>query len=79
MNCSFNRKRLNENPLPPSIQPTKDQQRHHIMDDITHGQWSKNHYDDDNNKNSQSNDDISDPYRMQQTFRKIARKLSRNL
>ncbi len=81
MSWSFNRKRLNEDIS--SFTLSKDKQDYyHVMDDITHGQWSKNHYDDNNNNNflnhSQS-EDILDPYSMQQNFRKIANKLSRRL
>ena len=53
------------------------------MDDITHGQWSKNHYNNDDNdyddRNSILNDEILDPYTTQKSFRKIANKLSRRL
>jgi hypothetical protein len=76
MSESFNRKSLNKNPLPPSMRPTKAKQ--HVMDDITHGQWSKKQYDDDDNNYIQS-DDILDPYSMQKNFRKMANKLSRSL
>jgi hypothetical protein len=51
-----------------------------VMDDITHGQWSKNHYNnDDNDRNSILNDEILEPYTTQKSFRKIANKLSRRL
>ena len=53
-----------------------------VMDDITHGQWSKNHYNNDDNYydlNSILNDEILDPYTTQKSFRKIANKLSRRL
>jgi hypothetical protein len=62
------------------------------MDDITHGQWNKNHYNSNNNNNDDDgsmeyyhtdpsipNDDILDPYTMQKSFRKMAKKLSRRL
>ena len=54
------------------------------MDDITHGQCSKNHYNNDDNdyyddRNSILNDEILDPYTTQKSFRKIANKLSRRL
>jgi hypothetical protein len=48
------------------------------MDDITHGQWSKNHYNDDYD-DPRLNDDILDPYTTQKSFRKIAKKLSKGL
>jgi hypothetical protein len=53
-----------------------------IMDDITYGQWSKKHYnndDDYDDHNNILNDEILDPYTMQKSFRKIAKKLSRRL
>ena len=54
-----------------------------VMDDITHGQWSKNHYNNDDNSyedlNNILNDEILDPYATQKSFRKIANKLSRRL
>ena len=57
-------------------------EKQNVMDDITHGQWSKNHYNDnyDNDHDStQNNEDILDPYTMQRSFRKIAKKLSKRL
>ena len=83
MSWSFNRKRVNEH-ISSSFMLFKDKQdyyHHHVMDDITHGQWSKNHYDDDNSNfpNHSQSEDILDPYSMQQNFRKIANKLSRRL
>jgi hypothetical protein len=78
MSWSFNRKRLNEHIS--SFMLSKDKQDYHVMDDITHGQWSKNHYDDNSNfLNHSQSEDILDPYSMQQNFRKIANKLSRRL
>ena len=56
-------------------------EKQNVMDDITHGQWSKNHYNDnyDNDHDYiQDNEDILDPY-MQRSFRKIANKLSKRL
>jgi hypothetical protein len=53
-----------------------------VIDDITHGQWSKNHYNNDDNyynPNSILNDEILDPYTTQKSFRKIDNKLSRRL
>jgi hypothetical protein len=53
-----------------------------VIDDITHGQWSKNHYNNDDNYydlNSILNDEILDPYTTQKSFRKIDNKLSRRL
>jgi hypothetical protein len=41
------------------------------MDDITHGQWSKNHHN-DNDENHIHNDDMLDSYTMQKSFRKMA-------
>ena len=38
------------------------------MDDITHGQWSKNYHNDD--ENYIHNDDMLDPYTIQKSFRK---------
>jgi hypothetical protein len=51
------------------------------MDDITHGQGSKYHYDDDYYDDSILNDDdnILDPYSTQKSLRKIAKKLSKRL
>jgi hypothetical protein len=54
------------------------------MDDITHGQWSKYHYNNDDNdydddRNSILDDEILDPYTTQRSFRKIANKSSRRL
>ena len=53
------------------------------MDDITNGQWSKNHYNDDdydyNDRDYMHEGDILDPYAMQKSFRKTADKLSRRL
>jgi hypothetical protein len=50
------------------------------MDDITHGQGSKYHYDDDYYDDSILNDDdIPDPYSTQKSLRKIAKKLSKRL
>jgi hypothetical protein len=68
--------------------------KQNVMDDITHGQWSKNHYNSNNNNNNDDDgsmeyyhtdpsipngDDILDPYTMQKSFRKMAKKLSRRL
>jgi hypothetical protein len=68
--------------------------KQNVMDDITHGQWSKNHYNSNNNNNNDdegsmeyyhtdssipNDDDILDPYTMQKSFRKMAKKLSRRL
>jgi hypothetical protein len=72
--------------------------KQNVMDDITHGQWSKNHYNDNKDNDEESEqyyhyhnddpsipnddydvDDILDPYTMQKSFRKIAKKLSRRL
>ena len=42
-----------------------------VIDDITHGQWSKNHYNNDDNYydlNSILNDEILDPYTTQKSF-----------
>jgi hypothetical protein len=53
-----------------------------IMDDITYGQWSKKHYNNDDDydgHNNILNDETLDPYTMQKSFRKIAKKLSRSL
>jgi hypothetical protein len=53
-----------------------------VIDDITHGQWSKNHYNNDDNYynlNSILNVEILDPYTAQKSFRKIDNKLSRRL
>jgi hypothetical protein len=74
-------------------QGTPSDRKQNLMDDITHGQWSKNHY--KNNKNDDeegekyyhyhngpsvpNDDDILDPYTMQKSFRKIAKRLSRRL
>jgi hypothetical protein len=77
MSWSFNRKRLNEHIS--SSEPSKDHQHQSVMDDITHGQWSKSHYGDNDDFNYSKNNDILDPYGMQQNFRKIANKLSRRL
>jgi|Tabmets5t2r1_1033131.scaffolds.fasta_scaffold187506_1 hypothetical protein len=75
-----NRRKLNEHISSPSPVSSKDEQRHHVMDDITHGQWSKNHYNEDNNPyNHSQSEDTLDPYNMQQNFRKMANKLSRRL
>jgi hypothetical protein len=77
---SFNRKRLNEHILtqPPPMQSEDEHRHHHIMDDITHGQWSKNYYDKDKSLvNHNQGEDKLDPYDMQQNSRKIAKKLSR--
>jgi hypothetical protein len=58
-------------------------EKQNVMDDITHGQWSKNHYnedyDNDHDYNIQNKEDILDPYTMQRSFRKIANKLSKRL
>ena len=57
-------------------------EKQNVMDDITHGQWSKNHYNEDydNDHNYiQNNEDMLDPYTMQRSFRKIANKLSKRL
>jgi hypothetical protein len=50
------------------INQRKPSKKENVMDDITHGQWSKNHYDDDYYDDSILNDDdddydnILDPY-----------------
>jgi hypothetical protein len=51
------------------------------MDDITNGQWSKNHYNNDNDydDNNMLNDETLDTYTTQKSFMKIAKKLSRRL
>ena len=58
-------------------------EKQNVMDDITHGQWSKNHYNEDYDNNDhdyiQNNEDMLDPYTMQRSFRKIANKLSKRL
>jgi hypothetical protein len=54
-------------------------EKQNVMDDITHGQWSKNHYNDNYDNYIQNNEDILDPYTMQRSFRKIANKLSKRL
>jgi hypothetical protein len=58
-------------------------EKQNVMDDITHGQWSKNHYNNDdydyNDCDHMHERDILDPYAMQKSFRKIANKLSRRL
>ena len=58
-------------------------EKQNVMDDITNGQWSKNHYNDDdydyNDRDHMHEGDILDPYSMQKSFRKIANKLSRRL
>jgi hypothetical protein len=41
------------------INQRKPSKKENVMDDITHGQWSKNHYDDDDY------DNILDPYTTQ--------------
>jgi hypothetical protein len=41
------------------------------MDDITQGQWRKNHHN-DNDENHIHNDDMLDSYTMQKSFRKMA-------
>jgi hypothetical protein len=82
MSWSFNHKRVNEHNISSFMLSKDKQDYYHVMDDITHGQWSKNHYDDDNNNNflnHSKSEDILDPYSMQQNFRKIANKLSRRL
>jgi hypothetical protein len=55
--------------------------KQNVMDDITHGQWSKNHYnnDADNDHDRIYDGDILDPYTMQKSFRKAANKLTRRL
>jgi hypothetical protein len=55
-----------------------------VMDDITNGQWSKNHYNDNDYDYNDRGDymheeNILDPYAMQKSFRKVANKLSRGL
>ena len=56
-------------------------EKQNVMDDITHGQWSKNYYNEDYDNNDhdyiQNNEDMLDPYTMQRSFRKIASKLSK--
>lgn len=58
-------------------------EKQNVMDDITHGQWSKNYYNEDYDNNDhdyiQNNEDMLDPYTMQRSFRKIANKLSKRL
>ena len=69
----------------PYINRRKSDKKENVMDDITHGQWSKNHYNNDDNSdhmydyNIVENGDILDPYTMPRSFRKIAKKLSRRL
>jgi hypothetical protein len=71
----------------PYINSRKSDKKENVMDDITHGQWSKNHYNNKNDDDSDhmydynmvENDDILDPYTMPRSFRKIAKKLSRRL
>jgi hypothetical protein len=53
--------------------------KQNVMDDITYGQWSKNHYSDDDYDDPRLNDDILDPYTTQKSFRKITKKLSKEL
>jgi len=81
INLPFKRKRLREHT--PSVIPSKGQQwRDNVMDDITHGQWSKKYRDsneDDNNTDHSQAKDILDPYNIQLSFRKMADKLSRRL
>ena len=65
----------------PYINRRKSDKKENVMDDITHGQWSKNYY---NNKNDDDSDhmydyNMVDPYTMPRSFRKIAKKLSRRL
>jgi hypothetical protein len=58
-------------------------EKQNVMDDITHGQWSKNYYNEDYDNNDhdyiQNNEDMLDPYTMQRSFRKIVNKLSKRL
>jgi hypothetical protein len=59
-------------------------ERQNVMDDITNGQWTKNHYNDNddygyNDRDYMHEDDILDPYAMQKSFRKIANNLARRL
>ncbi|HET7283721.1 MAG TPA: hypothetical protein VFI70_03480 [Nitrososphaeraceae archaeon] len=58
-------------------------EKQNVMDDITNGQWSKNHYNDDDydyhDRDYMHEGDILDPYTMQKSFRKTANKLSRRL
>jgi hypothetical protein len=65
--------------------------KQNLMDNITYGQWSKNHYknndDDDGGREEYyhhhndpfipNDDHILDPYTMQKSSRKIAKRLSR--
>ena len=53
------------------------------MDDITHGQWSKN-YHNDNDENhihniQTSNDDLLDPYTMQSLLEKLKQAIKKTL
>ena len=52
-----------------------------VMDDITYGQWSKNHYNNDDNdyddQNSILNDEILDPYTTKSILRIIKRSIPR--
>ena len=58
----------------------KPSKKENVMDDITQGQWSKKHYDDDYREDSiLKDDDVLDPYTTQKSFRKIAKKLSRRI
>ena len=83
MSWSFNRKRLNEHMTPTptsSSMPLENKQYYSLMDDITHGQWSKNHYDDNSDYlNHSQNDGIFDPFTMQKSTKKMANKLSRRI
>ena len=56
-------------------------EKQNVMDDITNGQWSKNHYNnhDDYDDNNMLNDETLDTYTTQKSFMKIAKKLSRRL
>ena len=56
--------------IEPYINQRKPDKKQNVMDDITHGQWSKNHYNNDYD-NPRLNDDILDPYNTQKSFRKI--------
>ncbi len=64
--------------IEPYINKMKPDRKQNVMDDITHGQWSKNHYNDDYG-DPMLDDDIVNPYTTQKSFRKIAKKLSKGL
>jgi hypothetical protein len=36
--------------IEPYINQRKHDKKQNVMDDITHGQWSKNHYNDDDSR-----------------------------